>query len=130
MKIIRNLFLIFLALALISNGNQENSDRLAETPENISHSCDHSACEREIALLEAELEDARRSCSLLLRIEIELVPGLLGDWAQLRFHSAPIEISAEAAEALHIGQDLCQGTEGEWNIIACRIIVEDLVHCA
>lgn len=125
MKMLRNLILIFLALSLISGRNRE--DRLAEASEQIVHSCDHSACQEEIALLEAELAEASQSFSLRLRIEMEFFPGLLGDWAQLEFHSDAILISAAAAENLSLGDDLCQAIDSEWNIIACRIIVEELI---
>lgn len=130
MKILRNLLVIFLALALISGRDQEADDRLAEASENVRHSCDHSACEQEIAILEAELDAARKSCLLELRIEIEFVPGLLGDWARLEFQCDPIEISAQAAQSLCVGDDLCQKLDSDWNIIACRIIVEDLIPSA
>ena len=130
MKIIRNLAAILLALALISNWSADSDHRLAEAAENAHHSCDHSACQAEIAILEAELEEAQLSCSLVLRIELELAPGLLGNWAQLHFESIPLEIRAEAAQDLAIGQNLCRSAGSEENffshLLACRIIVADL----
>lgn len=130
MKIIRNIAAAILALALISNVNLASDSRLVEASEiPAAHNCDHSACEREIARLEAELEEAGQCSILLLRIELEIIPGLLGEWAQIEFLSDPIEISAEAAESLSIGDNLCQEAAEGWNLLACRIIVEDLIPC-
>lgn len=89
MKIIRNIAAVLIALSLFAGWSPGSGQRLAEASENAQHSCDHSACQAQIANLEAELEEARQSCSLVLRIELEMIPGLLGDWAQLDFHSAP-----------------------------------------
>lgn len=130
MKIIRNIITISLALCLLSNINRKaESAHAAE--ENI-HICSHSACEAEIAILEAELEAAQLSCSLILQIELEAIPGLLGDWARISFQSIPIEINAAAAEHLRIGEDLCRDSDsGEGlmdRIIDCRIIIADIIH--
>lgn len=130
MKIIRSIAAAVLALALISNVNLAPDNRLVEASEiPAAHNCDHSACEREIAHLKEELEEAANCSILLLRIELEIAPGLLGEWAQIEFLSDPIKISAEAAQNLSVGDNLCQEEEEGWNLLACRIIVEELLPC-
>lgn len=129
MKIIKSFLAVFLALFLISGLNQDKA-QLAAKSENATHHCDHSACEDTIANLQQDLQEATKSCQLCLRIEIEFIPGLFGDWARVSFHSAPIRINAAAAESLHTGDDLCQSMASDLplaeKVIACRIIVESI----
>lgn len=132
MKILRNFLVILLALFLLNGGGRDGDSRLAAASENANHVCDHSACAEEVALLELELKEAKRSSILVLRVELELLPGLLGDWARLDFHSAPLEISGSMADGLCVGQDLCQSQEERFidRLLGCRIIVEELIASA
>lgn len=131
MKIIRNIIVIILAWSLISNWSA-GSEQGAAAAESIIHSCDHSGCEETIATLEQELAQARACCSVILRVEIEIVPGILGDWAVMSFNSQAIRINRAACENLAVGMDISESIAGEesWlsHIIDCRIIVADIVE--
>ena len=83
-----------------------------------------------IAHLQKDLAEAKQSHLLCLRIELEFIPGLFGDWARVSFHSAPIRINGAAAESLRAGQDLCDAMDSDLplaeKVLACRIIVESV----
>lgn len=131
MKIIRNIIVIILAWSLIS-GWSAGTDQSAAAAESILHSCDHTGCEETITKLEQELAQAQACRNVILRVEIEIVPGILGDWAVLSFNSQAIRINRAACEGLEIGMDLSESITGEesWlsRIVDCRIIVADIAE--
>lgn len=131
MKIIRNIIVIILAWSLIANANL-GADQGSAASDYAAHSCDHSGCEERIANLENELAQAQQCCTVILRVELELVPGILGDWAVIRFNSRAIEVGRTACEGLEIGMDISQSIaeESDWleHIIDCRIIIADIIY--
>lgn len=136
MRIFRSIIAIAIAIFFFSNIDRESDNRLA-APEEAAIISDHSACEAiiaaregEIDSLRSELAEAQRSVDLILRIDIEIAPGLFGDWSVIRFRSGAIRINAAAAEALSRGDDLCSQLLSDSAILAriidCRIIVESI----
>lgn len=136
MRIFRSIIAIAIAIFLISNIDRENDSRLA-APEEAVIISDHSACEAAIAAREAEnevlrieLAEACRSVDLILGIDIEIAPGIFGDWSIIHFRSGPIRINAAAAEGLSQGDDLSSNLISDSALLAriidCRIIVESI----
>lgn len=136
MRIFRSILAIIIAISLISSIDRESGNRLEASEEAIIIS-DHSACEAAIAAREAEndslriqLAEANRSVDLILRIDIEIAPGLFGDWSTIHFHSGSIRINAVAAEALsegdELGSQLLSNSAILAHIIDCRIIIESI----
>ena len=136
MRIFRSIIAIAIAIFFISNIDRESDNRLA-APEEAAIISDHSACESVIAAREAEIDhlriqlaEAQRSADLILRIEIEIAPGMFGDWASICFRSAPIRISAAAAEDFSQGEELGSSLISDSaileRIIDCRIIIDSI----
>ena len=141
MRIFRSIIAIAIALFLISNMDRESDNRLAASPEEAILISDHSSCEAIIAAREEEnqflrhqLEEARRSFDLILRIELNFVPGLFGSNASVSFRSAAIRVSAAAAEGLRAGDDLSSAMINSSAILEqfvdCRIIIESISESA
>lgn len=136
MRIFRRIIAIAIAIFFIFSIDRESDNRLA-APEEAVIISDHSACEAALAAREAEneslriqLAEASRSVDLILRIDIEIAPGLFGDWSVIRFRSGPIRINAAAAQSLSEGDDLSSALISDSAILAhiidCRIIVDSI----
>lgn len=136
MRIIRNMVLAIIVV-LAFTGIDRTAGNQPITPEDEIIVSDHSVCEtiiddqqQQIDALRNEVQELRRSADLVLRIEIEVIPGVFGDWSVIRFHSGAIRISQAVADTLTIGEEIDSIPISEsailGRIIGCRIIVESI----